>query len=166
MTERKRQACGLLRGTWISRPNDKLTLIEDLRLGDAIATLDHGPMPIIRIEAEEHSASQVWSDPSQWPWIYTPDQMEDDGLYLRGDQLILWAPGGCTDTLISARDLARCHQHQCRRLDGWPASVTWYRLHLEGHQIIVADGYPVGSARVDPEIALCRHLINEVSEWA
>lgn len=160
MTKEPTYAGGLLRGTWISRPNGKLTLIEDLRLGDAITTLDHGPMPIIRIDAEEHSAAMTEASPDLWPWIYTPDQMDDDGLYLRGDQLILWAPGSCIDTLITARDLARRQQHQCRRLDAWPASVTWYRLHLEGHQIIVADGYPVGSASSDGPLA--REVVTKV----
>lgn len=31
---------------------------------------------------------------------------------------------------------------------------------------LVADGYTVGSARRDPEIALCRDLVSEVPAWA
>lgn len=167
MTERKRHACGLLRGAWINRPNGQLALVEDLRVGDTVTTLDRGPMPILRIETETISPSALAADPDQRPWIYTPDQSEDDGLHLHGDHLILWYPGGCTDTLIAARDLARCRPEMCRQREEWDAPVTWYRIHLEGHQLIAADGYPVETARAGlPGEALARGVVTEVSEWA
>ena len=140
----------LRRGTLIGTPCGGLVPIEDLRVGDMVATADTGPQKIVHITRGFHGAEAVAAEPKLRPFLIG---LPEDGLYISRQHRLLISLQDGEEVLISAVKLARCCPHLCREMVGWCEGIEWFNLFTELHSIIMADGYPVETGYLGGDMA-------------
>ena len=139
-------------GSWISTPAGP-RLIEDLRIGDLVDTLDAGPQPLRWIHSATLTAADLHRTPALAPIriaagalgadvptaplrVSPQHQMLVDSVYAS----LLWDEAAC---LVKAKDLAAFNDRVTR--DRAATGVTYFHLMFDAHQIIFANGAPTES---------------------
>lgn len=145
-------------GSWIDTPNGA-ALIEDLRVGDLVNTLDDGPQPLRWIHSRDVpprdlrqnpalapiriAAGALGTDcPSQDLRVSPQHQMLVDSAYAS----LIWDSAKC---LVKAKDLVAINDRVTRDPSG--AGVEYFHLLFDAHQIIFANGAPTESFHPGPE---------------
>lgn len=142
----------LLAGTWINTPRGP-RLIEDLRVGDLVSTVDHGPQPLVHISRRAYSAADVAADRALVPYLFQPDRRDADedggwSIYVsKWHRLFMshWSRSTPDGVLISAHHLSTARPDLCWQVSEWSAPVLWLNLYTERHSLIAADGITVES---------------------
>jgi hypothetical protein len=131
-------------GTHILTPEGYL-IVEDLKAGDLVLTLDHGPQPILWISQSEH----VWPGNSEkeLPILISsgalgPNTPRTD-LVVSPQHKILVSDENTTNASNNAEVLVPAKGLTSRpgvRVMKGKSQVTYYHILLERHEILLADG--------------------------
>lgn len=135
-------------GTAIRTPIGDV-LIEDLRVGDLVCTLDNGPQPLMWKGARDVSVSETLTHPSLRPVLFQEGAMGNERKMLVSRQ---------HGMLLGQDKLARA-VHLSKAMKGVGAlrarpSLTYVHLLFERHQIIFAEGIPSESLYPSPQALL------------
>lgn len=124
-------------GTAIATPQGDV-LIDDLRVGDLITTMDNGPQPICWIGKNHLDKHALLAKP-----LLRPILIRKEILGARRDLLVSPQHGMLLgrDNLVRAKHLVSAPKSHVRIARG-KESVTYVHLMFEAHQIIFAEGVP------------------------
>lgn len=145
-------------GSWIDTPNGPV-LIEDLRVGDTVMTLDNGPQELRWIHSRHVRPRELRNNPALAPIrisagalgqdcphadlrVSAQHQMLVDSSYAS----LIWDSSEC---LVKAKDLATYNDRVTRDSSG--AGVEYFHLLFDAHEIIFANGAPTESFHPGPE---------------
>lgn len=147
-----------LPGTLIRTPTGE-RLIEDLRPGDLVETMDDGPQPVLRALRTVISAARLRREPHLAPIRFAADILGPGlprrDLCLSPRHCVLWDSGrcellfGCDQVLVAASDLAL---GKAVPPDQLRFGITYIHLILERHQIIYAEGLATESFLLGPSV--------------
>lgn len=135
-------------GTAIRTPTGDV-LIEDLRVGDLVCTLDNGPQPLMWKGARAVSVSETLTQQSLRPVLIQEGAMGNER------QMLVSRQHGM---LLGQDKLARA-VHLSKAMSGVSVlraqpNLTYVHLMFERHQIIFAEGIPSESLYPSPQALL------------
>lgn len=145
-------------GSWIDTPNGPV-LIEDLRVGDTVMTLDDGPQELRWIHSRHVRRKELRNNPALAPIRISAGALGQDcpraDLRVSPQHQMLVHSAYATlmlDTpqcLVKAKDLAA--HNDCIARDTTGVEVVYFHLLFDAHQIVFANGAPTESFYPGPE---------------
>ena len=141
-------------GTHILTPTGDI-LVEDLRAGDLVMTLDHGPQPVLWISQSEH----VWpgSSPKELPVLISSGSLGADAprhnLVVSQQHKVLLscaAAKNCSDaTEVLAPAKGLVSRPGIRIMKG-KRHIVYYHILLDNHEILISEGLATESFFLGP----------------
>lgn len=137
--------------------------VENIRRGDLIVTRHQGLQPVRLIWTRSVSAAEIAADPSLAPVRLMPRALgpmrpRRDLLLASGQQILVpgWRIAGATAgcRLVTASEIAG--RTDAVFVDRSPEQVSYVTFVFDSHQVVHAEGLPVGSFCPTPSAA--RHL--------
>lgn len=126
--------------------------VEDLRPGDLVMTLDHGPQPLRWVFGKNWSAAQIAANPNLAPLriargSFGPDLPARDLRLSRQHRIMVHGPiaqrmFAASEILLPAKDLLDLPGVS---VEPEPGRVSYYHLMLDRHEILLANGLPCES---------------------
>lgn len=145
-------------GAWIGTPNGP-TLIEDLRVGDTVLTMDNGPQVLRWVHSRRLRRADLIANPAIAPIRIAQNALGDgvpdaDLRVSPQHQMLVHSAYAnlfldAANCLVKAKDLAACNDRVVR--DTTAREVVYFHLLFDAHEIIFANGAPTESFYPGPE---------------
>ena len=140
-------------GTELDTP-DGGRLVERLKIGDLVSTLDHGARPVVWIGSVHLTQDALWADRSLCPVRLAAPNGE-----LRvSQQYRMLVSGwrtemvcGASEVLVPAKHLAESGQGDIQSPSELPNGVDYWHVMFDDHEIVMSNGVPSESFLPGPE---------------